>query len=134
VEWIHLAQNRDRCRAVVNAVMNLRVLAPLSFSFNLQLTAVHTVILCYPLLPYSNGAGAARGTWTNGVWRLSSLCGHQNVKISYPFLTINFTRISHSLLVPYCCVQRYIPCTSHCRMQQQRRFQDITCLSAAYHQ
>jgi hypothetical protein len=27
VEWIHLAQGRDRWRAVVNVVMNLRVLA-----------------------------------------------------------------------------------------------------------
>jgi hypothetical protein len=28
VEWIHLAQDRDRWRTVVNAVMNLLVLAP----------------------------------------------------------------------------------------------------------
>jgi hypothetical protein len=30
VEWIHLAQGRDRWRAVVNAAMNLRGLAPRS--------------------------------------------------------------------------------------------------------
>jgi hypothetical protein len=30
VEWIQLARDRDRWRAVVNAVMSLRVLAPRS--------------------------------------------------------------------------------------------------------
>jgi hypothetical protein len=30
VEWIHLAQDRDRWLAVVNAVMNLRILVPRS--------------------------------------------------------------------------------------------------------
>jgi hypothetical protein len=30
VEWIHLAQNRDHWRAVVNSVMNLPVLVPRS--------------------------------------------------------------------------------------------------------
>jgi hypothetical protein len=30
LEWIHLAQDRDFCRTLMNAVMNLQVLAPSS--------------------------------------------------------------------------------------------------------
>jgi hypothetical protein len=33
VDWIRLALDRDRWQAVVSAVMNLRVLAPRSFSY-----------------------------------------------------------------------------------------------------
>jgi hypothetical protein len=33
VEWIHLAEDGDRWRAVVNAVMNLRVVAPRSYLY-----------------------------------------------------------------------------------------------------
>jgi hypothetical protein len=34
VDWIQLAQDRDRWRVVVSAVMNLRVLAPQSYLVN----------------------------------------------------------------------------------------------------
>jgi hypothetical protein len=33
VDWIQLAQNRDRWRALVNTVMNLRVLVPRNYLF-----------------------------------------------------------------------------------------------------
>jgi hypothetical protein len=40
VEWIHLAQVMDRWRAVVNAVMNPRVLAARSLLVNCSLTDI----------------------------------------------------------------------------------------------
>jgi hypothetical protein len=33
VDWIQLAQDRDRWRAVVNTMMNFRILAPRSYFF-----------------------------------------------------------------------------------------------------
>jgi hypothetical protein len=37
VDWIRLAQDRDRWRAVVSVVMNLRVLAPRSLLCNVAM-------------------------------------------------------------------------------------------------
>jgi hypothetical protein len=46
MEWIYRAQDRDSLRAVVNAAMNLRVLAPRRLLVSL---ALHMVSLAYEL-------------------------------------------------------------------------------------
>jgi hypothetical protein len=47
VEWIQLAQDRGRWRAVVNAVMNLRILAPQSYLliYVFIYSTIHIVVL-----------------------------------------------------------------------------------------
>jgi hypothetical protein len=42
VNWIRLAQDRDRWRGVVSAVMNLRVLAPRSQLISLLFARINT--------------------------------------------------------------------------------------------
>jgi hypothetical protein len=55
VDWIQMAQDRDRCRAVVNTVMNLRVLAPRSWFcwYRLCWVSVSTASVTKPYITLS---------------------------------------------------------------------------------
>jgi hypothetical protein len=52
VEWIHMAQDRDRWRVVVNAVMNLQFLAPKRVIMNNKLTLLMCSVLVLRLYIY----------------------------------------------------------------------------------
>jgi hypothetical protein len=58
IEWIQLAQDRGRWWAPVDTVMNLRVLAPVSWSTKLILHACVSDYLFETGRPYSSRSGS----------------------------------------------------------------------------
>jgi hypothetical protein len=67
VDWIQLAQDMDRWRALMNTVMNLRVLAPRSWLKGIQITKYITFTFlstaCFELTRPSSGIKKLRCEW-----------------------------------------------------------------------
>jgi hypothetical protein len=76
VEWIELALDRDRWRALVNTVMNLLVLSPRSYSQRVRRKSLRE----------GGGSGAVRGEsftggWTKGLLLVENSVTHQGVTL-----------------------------------------------------
>jgi hypothetical protein len=70
VEWIHLAKDRDRWRAVVNAVMKLWVLAPRSYLvYAFLISAIRAIGPAHLIILGLNVFNITVGNINNSWWK-----------------------------------------------------------------